>query len=416
MLLQFKCKNHRSIKDEVTFSMRASADTTHSSSLISFNENKYLRCAEIYGANGSGKTSVLDALAKMSLIILNSNNHQPGDFIVRSPHKLSEKSVPTDFSIIFEKNSKKYLYAFSYNEQGVLDECLYYWPGQKRAKIFSRSYDKFDFSESFSKQGENCNGRLKTNQLLLSLAAKETDIKEIAEVFLFFRNDLIVYPGEPNNWFEYSVEKLQNDANMKQSFLNFMKKIGSDIVDVKAKIEKRQLTEKEIPPILPQFVRSQILMQPANFIDLKLIYEKFTLDINEESEGIQKLFRFLCPLIDILYSGKIFICDEIETHLHPSIVYEMINTFIQNRKTNGQIIFTTHDTDLLDLDFIRRDQIWFTELKPENRSTDLYSLAELKNVRKDENIKKGYISGKYGAIPILNNNSKLFLKELESNG
>lgn len=416
MLLQFKCKNHRSIKDEVTFSMRASADTTHSSSLISFNENKYLRCAEIYGANGSGKTSVLDALAKMSLIILNSNNHQPGDFIIRAPHKLSEKSEPTEFSIIFEKNNRKYSYAFSYNEQGILNEYLYYWPSQKRAKIFSRGYDKFDFSDSFSKQGENCNGRLKTNQLLLSLAAKETDIKEIADVFLFFRNNLIVYPGEPNNWFEYSVEKLQNDEDMKQSFLNFMRKIGSDIVDVKAKIEKRQLTEKELPPVLPQFVRSQILMQPANFIDLKLIYEKFSLDINEESEGIQKLFKFLCPLIDILYSGKIFICDEIETHLHPTIVYEIINTFIQNKETNGQIIFTTHDTDLLDLDFIRRDQIWFTELKPENRSTDLYSLAELKNVRKDENIKKGYVSGKYGAIPILNNNSKLFLKELESNG
>lgn len=416
MLLQFKCKNHRSIKDEITFSMRASADTTHSSSLISFNENKYLRCAEIYGANGSGKTSVLDALAKMSLIILNSNNHQPGDYIIRAPHKLSEKSEPTEFSIIFEKNNRKYSYAFSYNEQRILDEYLYYWPSQKKAKIFSRSYDKFDFTDSFSKQGENCNGRLKTNQLLLSLAAKETNIKEIAEAFLFFRNDLIVYPGEPNNWFEYSVEKLQNDETVKQSFLNFMKKIGSDIVDVKAKIEKRQLTEKEIPPVLPQFVRSQILMQPANFIDLKLIYEKFSLDINEESEGIQKLFRFLCPLIDILYSGKIFICDEIETHLHPTIVYEIINTFIQNRETNGQIIFTTHDTDLLDLDFIRRDQIWFTELKPENRSTDLYSLAELKNVRKDENIKKGYISGKYGAIPILNNKLKIFLKELESNG
>ena len=416
MLLQFKCKNHRSIKDEITFSMRASADTTHSPSLISFNENKYLRCAEIYGANGSGKTSVLDALAKMSLIILNSNNHQPGDYIIRAPHKLSEKSEPTEFSIIFEKNNRKYSYAFSYNEQGILDEYLYYWPSQKKAKIFSRSYDKFDFTDSFSKQGENCNGRLKTNQLLLSLAAKETNIKEIAEAFLFFRNDLIVYPGEPNNWFEYSVEKLQNDETVKQSFLNFMKKIGSDIVDVKAKIEKRQLTEKEIPPVLPQFVRSQILMQPANFIDLKLIYEKFSLDINEESEGIQKLFRFLCPLIDILYSGKIFICDEIETHLHPTIVYEIINTFIQNRETNGQIIFTTHDTDLLDLDFIRRDQIWFTELKPENRSTDLYSLAELKNVRKDENIKKGYISGKYGAIPILNNKLKIFLKELESNG
>lgn len=411
MILQFKCKNHRSIKDEVVFSMAATNDSTHSNSLITFNDSHYLRCAEIYGANGSGKTSVLDGIAKMTAIILNSNNHQPGDFIIRAPHKLSKKEDPTTFSIIFEKNNTKYSYGFSYKETGIYNEFLYYWPGQKRAKIFERIENDFNFGDSFSKQGDNCKGRLKINQLLLSLAAKETDIKEIADVFLFFKNDLIVYPGEPNNWFDFSVEKLQNDNDMKQKFIDFMHTIGSDIVDIYPKFEQRILSEKELPPGLPQFIVSQILNKPTSVIDLKIDYGKFIIDINEESKGTQKLFKFLCPIIDILNSGKIFICDEIETHLHPSIIQKLLNAFLNNKFHNSQIIFTTHDTDLLDLDFIRRDQIWFTELKPETRSTDLYSLSELKNVRKDENIQKGYISGKYGAIPIVGNSNKSIFKE-----
>lgn len=411
MLLQFKCKNHRSIKDEIIFSMAATTDSTYANSLISFNDNLYLRSAEIYGANGSGKTSLLDGIAKMTAIILNSNNHQPGDFIIRAPHKLSDKENPTEFSIIFEKNNTKYSYGFSYKENGISDEFLYYWPGQKKAKVFERTETDFAFGDSFSKQGENCRGRLKINQLLLSLAAKETDIKEIADVFLFFKNDLIIYPGEPNSWFDFSVEKLQNDTDMKQHFINFMHKIDSDIIDIHSKFERRILTEKELPPGLPPFIISQLLNKPGSIIDLKLDYGKFTIDINEESKGIQKLFRFLCPIIDILNSGKIFICDEIETHLHPSIILEIINEFLTNTSSKSQIIFTTHDTDLLDLDFIRRDQIWFTELKPETRSTDLYSLAELKNVRKDENKRKGYISGKYGAIPIIGMTNRTIFKE-----
>ena len=414
MLLQFKCSNYRSIKDEIVFSMGVSSDQTLSDSLILFNDNKYVRCAEIYGANGSGKTSVLNALGTMAGIVLQSNNFQPGDSIIRAPHRLSEREAPTEFAIILEKNGKKYSYGFSYNEKGVLDEYLYFWPGQKKAKIFDRDdVDKFSFAPSFSKQGGNCKGRLKENQLLLSLAAKETDIEEIREVFLFFRQDLVIYPGEPNGWFEFSVEKLQHDRAMKKRFLDFMHRIGSDIVDITARLERRILTEKEVPPGFPKFLVPQLLRNPSNLIDLKLHYEKFSIDINEESKGTQKLFNFLCPLIDILYSGKVFVCDEIETHLHPSIVFEIVRTFLDNRETNGQIIFTTHDTDLLDLDYIRRDQIWFTELRPDTRATDLYSLTELRNVRKDENIKKGYVSGKYGAIPVIGKTEKQIFKDLD---
>lgn len=404
MIIQFKCANHRSIKEEATFSLAATKDDANSENYIQFGGNNYLRCAEIYGANGSGKTTLLNALRIMTAIVLNSNNHQPGDHLIRAPHKLSNSTEPTTFSIIFVKNGIKYSYGFSYLDEEVIEEYLYYWPGRKKARIFEREQNSvYEFAPDYEKQGVNCNGRLKNNKLLLSCAANETDIKEIAEVFLFFKEDLIVYPGEPNNWFAYSAEQLSINPAMKQEFISFMKSIGSDIKDLKVKVEKRPLTQGELPPGLPPELRALLTKQNGmtTNIEMKIVYEKFTVDFNEESSGVQKLFHFLCPLIDILHNGKIFICDEIETHLHPSIVSEILKRFCLNTETAGQMILTTHDTDLLDLDFIRRDQIWFTELKPENRSTDLYSLSDLKNVRREENRKKGYISGKYGAIPIL---------------
>ena len=404
MIIQFKCSNHRSIKEEVTFSLAATKDSDNNENCILFGSNKYLRCAEIYGANGSGKTTLLNAMQIMTALVQNSNNHQPGDHLIRAPHKLSNVNEPTSFSIIFVKNNIKYSYGFSYVDDDVTEEYLYYWPGRKKARIFERESNAiYEFSPDFEKQGANCEGRLKKNKLLLSCAANETDIKEIAEAFLFFKEDLVIYPGDPNNWFAYSAEQLSSNLALKASFIKFMQSIGSDLKDIKIKVEKRPLSQNELPPGFPIELRSLILKQGGmtTNIELKIIYEKFSVDFNEESSGVQKLFHFLCPLIDILHSGKIFICDEIETHLHPSIVSEILKRFCLNSESNGQIILTTHDTDLLDLDFIRRDQIWFTELRPAYRSTDLYSLSDLKNVRKEENKKKGYVSGKYGAIPIL---------------
>lgn len=150
-------------------------------------------------------------------------------------------------------------------------------------------------------------------------------------------------------------------------------------------------------------------------VDAKVVYEQFKVDlIREESQGIKKLIEFMCPFIDIILKGKVLICDEIETSLHESIVYKIFDYFRHSKDISdrcAQMISTTHDTSLLNLNLFRRDQIWFTELSNEERSTDLYSLAEIKNVRKDENIGKGYISGKYGAIPMLNDMIVALIKE-----
>ena len=111
----------------------------------------------------------------------------------------------------------------------------------------------------------------------------------------------------------------------------------------------------------------------------------------------------LCPILDIIVKGKVLICDELESGLHESLVYALVKLFVDfDTDEFSQLVFTTHETGLLNLDLFRRDQIWFAELKGADRSTDLFSLAEFKNVRKEENFGKGYISGKYGAIPMLN--------------
>ena len=119
---------------------------------------------------------------------------------------------------------------------------------------------------------------------------------------------------------------------------------------------------------------------------------------------IQNKRQFLwCIITKIIFNNKILLWDEMETKFHPYIVDAILNLFMNSKKDSmSQLIFSTHDTNLLDLNRFRRDQIWFTELTTD-RATDLYSLSELKNVRKDENIRKGYMNGKYGAIPFLQN-------------
>ncbi len=121
----------------------------------------------------------------------------------------------------------------------------------------------------------------------------------------------------------------------------------------------------------------------------------------------------ICPIIDILNQGKILICDELEASLHESVIFQIVQLFQHYQKDKfAQLIFSTHDTSLLDTDLFRRDQVWFTQLNTKERATDLYSLVEIKNVRKSENLEKEYVSGEYGAIPMLN---KKFFHELEEN-
>lgn len=411
MLLEFRCSNHRSIKEKVTFSMLAGSDNTSQELLKDFGNFKVLRSAIIYGANGSGKSNFVSALSFVRDLVSNSINHQPGQGVFQARHKLCGEDIPSEYDIQFVKNDIRYAYGFSVKRNLIQDEYLYYFPKGRQVKIFEREGMNIKPGDRYKGVFDIGISILKDNRLFLSCVANYSNIKEIEEAFLFFYTDMVVYNPEINNWTEYSVELMQNNEQVKRTFLNVLQALGTGIKDVKVKIEKVKMSDLQKELQIPDTLRSLIGTQEGNRIEAKVVYDKFEVDLmSEESTGVKRLFQMICPIIDILNKGKILICDELENSLHESVIYQIVQLFQQYQKDKfAQLIFSTHDTSLLDTALFRRDQVWFTQLN-ENRATDLYSLAEIRNVRKTENLEKGYVSGKYGAIPMLN---KKFFQELE---
>ena len=410
VLLEFRCSNHRSIKEEVKFSMIAGSDNTSEELLKGFANFRVLRSAVIYGANGSGKSNFISALLFMRDLVSNSINHQPGQGVF---HKLSGEETPSEYNIQFVRNDIRYAYGFSVKQNLVQDEYLYYFPKGRQVKIFERNRLEIKPGDRYKGAFDVSRSILKDNRLFLSCAANYSNIKEIEEAFMFFNTDIVVYNPEINNWTEYSIELMQNNDMIKRVFVDMLRALGTGAKDVKVKLEKIKLTDLPQELQLPDALKSLLGAQEGNRIEAKVIYDQFEVDLmTEESTGVKRLFQMICPIIDILNKGKILICDELESSLHEAVIFQIVQLFQYYQKDKfAQLIFSTHDTSLLDTDLFRRDQVWFTQLNKE-RATDLYSLVEIKNVRKSENLEKGYVSGKYGAIPMLN---KKFFHELEEN-
>lgn len=407
MLLEFSCSNHKSIKDKVVFSMIASKDTANENQLYDFGTINVLKNAVIYGANGSGKSNLIDAMLFMKNLVVNSINHQPGDGIRQMPHKLAGFQTNSTYSIQFTIKNIRYAFGFSLNNRLVNEEYLYYFPNGRQVKIYERNSADFLTGGKFKGKFDTCSDVLKPNRLLLSCAANFSSVQEISDVFSFFRDDMVVYKGLGiGNWMNYSLRTMNSEQKVKDAVMAFLDGLGTGIRDIKISIEKELLEESMLPSFLSDEAKAEIIKSPANYIKASVKYDAFEVDLmTEESTGVRKLFEFICPLIDIIIKGKVLICDELEANFHESIVCGLIDLFRQLKfDRKSQMIFTTHDTSILNLELFRRDQIWFTEIKTNTRSTDLYSLSEIRNVRKDENVEKGYISGKYGAIPMLNQN------------
>lgn len=405
MLLEFSCSNHKSIKDKVLFSTLASSDTSFLERTKSVEGFRVLRSAVIYGANGSGKSNFVDAISFVKGMVVNSINHQPGQGVKQTPHKTTGFDSESSYRIQFITKGVRYAFGFTLRKMLVVNEYLFFFPNGKQTKIFEREGESFTTGRSFRNKLTRCKDVLKSNRLLLSCAANFSSVKEIEDAYRFFLDDLVIYGDSiQDNWMQYSLNQMANDENTKKAVVKLMQSLGLGLMDVLIRIDEAKLDLSAIPPFLSDEFKNQLVQGTVNAITAKVKYPGFETDLFvEESAGIQKLFGFLCPLIDIIYNEKVLICDELESGLHEALVYEILKTFFAtNAEKFAQIVFTTHDTSLLNLDLFRRDQIWFTEMKNEDRATDLYSLAEIRNVRKDENYAKGYINGKYGAIPMLN--------------
>ncbi len=427
MLIQFSIENYKTFSKKNIFSMLASNyyKEENKNNIICLNNNfKYslLKSAIIYGANASGKSKLFEALKFMRSFIFNSSKEtQIKEKINIDVFRLNTKNLeqPAFFEIIFLHKNIQYRYGFEANQEKILSEWFYYKPKTKEIEIFYRDNQNFDIHKKLFNKGKNLadNNMIRENVLLLSIAAQFND-ELSSNVIDWFKNFNIISGIKEREFELFTIKQLENNKN-KQKILDFLEKADLGINDLLvSNIDLEQLP-KNIPNSLKKAIEKD--KEKIKIIgDIKTthqIYNQELIKTNktaifsmqiDESSGTKKFFALAGPIIDTLQNGKTLIIDELDAKLHPLLVLHIITLF-NSKKTNNknaQLIFASHDTNLLKYGKFRRDQIWFTE-KNRYGAVELYSLSDIK-IRKDEDYEKNYIAGKYGAIPFLGDFSKLF--------
>lgn len=423
MLIEFSVGNYRSFKETVIFSMVAAKLKAKDQSLDEqnvFNANgdlNLLKSAAIYGANASGKSNFIQALTFMRSFILNSSKEtQVEEFINVEPFRLTveTETKPSFFEIVFMLEGKKYRYGFEVNSRQVVSEWLFYSPKTKEAKLFTRDESRTSFSNNF-KEGKGIAEKTRDNALFLSVVAQFNG--SIAQQVLgWFRKFGITSGLLDRENREYALERFQENES-KLEIIQLIQKLDLGIDDIQLEQSKTgglSFSVGILGWIVPtgNNVSIRTLHKKYDTNGRQISTELFDLDENE-SDGTRKLFSLSGLLLDVLKQGKIIIIDELDARLHPLITSAIIRLFNykETNPNNAQLIFTTHDTNLLSNTIFRRDQIWFAE-KNKQGATSLYSLAEFK-VRNDASFEKDYIQGRYGAIPFIGDFSKLMGKNGE---
>lgn len=414
MLIEFSVENFLSIKDKVTLSMLASKDATHKDNLIEYRDNKknlnVLKSAVIYGANASGKTNILKAIGFMASFLNKSHEMQQGRKIQRIPFKLDRSCIekPSKFEIIFKHENVKYAYGFSVDEEKVHEEYLYYYPNGRQSLIFDReNTDRYKFTVDVELQTQIKEKFDSKNKLYLSTASL-WEYEKAKKPFEWLDNNLKIAINH-SNLQGFTANYMYENLDISNLIKQYLKFADLDIDDM-------HISEKKVPDIVLNDLRTifpddknenigklnSIEIKTKHFgVDTSGESVDIMFDFKEESDGTQKFFGLLGPWIDALKNGYVLVVDELDIRLHTLLTKKLIKLFHdpEMNKNGAQLIFTTHDTNLLDQELFRRDQIWFTE-KTEEKNTDLYSLDDF-GVRKDAKIEKGYLQGKYGAIPLI---------------
>lgn len=403
MLLEFRVSNFRSIREEAVLSLIASSDDSHPLNVADHLGQRVLRSAAIYGPNGSGKSSIVGALAFEQRLVLTSISNQPGQGISVPSNKLEGPQRPSAFVTHFTAGGERYAYGFSVASGLVDEEYLYFFPNGRQALVFERDGASYKVGSKFTKrQFSPCASALKPNRLMLSCVANFCSVPEVDDVFAFFRDDIVTFtPSLEDDWLRYSLFQLDGDDDARKRALEILQGLGVDARGIRIEHGRGRLDPNALPSFLSEDFKRQLLVNDIDAFSAKVVYERFEIDLfEEESLGIKKLFSIVGPLIDIIAKGKVLVCDELESSLHEAVTASIASLFTGDDSNRcAQLIFTTHDSGVLAHDLLRRDQVWLTELKSADRSTDLYCLSEIKNVRRDDNLARGYSTGRYGALP-----------------
>lgn len=414
MLIEFSVMNFLSFKEKVTLSLEKESGNENEENTFVFNNEELLKTAVIYGANASGKSNLIKAFTTAILMVKNSNMIPiGGKWNILKPFLFSEdtKNGPSEFEFIFITNKIKYRYFFSADVNKIYNESLDAYYSQKPTNIFTRKNTaEYSFINSDKKTLESIASKNTENKLFLSTATT-WNYEKTKDAFLWFLNSIDTYGSFDSMLDQDLINYSNNEEDLKEFTLKLLKESDIFIKDLRVSYEEKDvenssfiINNQKQGALKTKSVKIAMDHEITDSQDEKNIY---TLDFEDESSGTIILFA-LAPILKRAFEKtKIIIVDELEKSLHPTLVKYIIKLF-NNEKLNtknSQLLFTTHAISLLSLDLFRRDQIWFIEKNSLTGNSDLYPLDSF-SVRKEENIEKGYINGRYGAIP--------FIKDIDS--
>ena len=424
MLVEFKFKNFRSFRDETTLSMEATGLGTYKNSLIHYtSRTKLLPGVAIFGKDGGGKSNIIRAFWLATQFIKNAPKTQHADASIPvTPFGLNEysRNEPTEFEFIYVLDGVRYWYSFAATSKKIHKECLFHAPKGQKALVFSREEQSFTFTEEKARRKLIAETVAK-NQLFFSVASTMND-EACVKAMRWFRERVFFsrgYSDIPQKLLEYS-----ENPNMLKSISNYAKAADFGIEDMQFEINCKEVESLTLPDDMPEDLKNaltQFLQTISNNsgnqesklalneikttsfhngIDGNGTNQLYPLGLADESDGTIRLMSY-APTIELtLNRGGVLLIDEIEKGLHPFLVDFIISKF-QSKKSNpkgAQIIFTTHNIKLMNLDILRKDQLYFADKNRTDGSSELYSISEF-GTKTTENILKGYIVGKYGAIP-----------------
>ena len=405
MLIRFSFKNFKSFKNENVLDMEATSIKEHEYNIVKKDNINLLKVAAIYGANASGKTNVLQAFDYMkNRVLISDDSKKNSNIDDDNVYTFMINNEPISLEVeILAKNNKIYKYGFDILKDNITSEWLYIKKINKFYEIFERTKNTIELKDKMNKLLHLAN--VDENTLFLNLYSKiNKENEDFSNVYNWFLTTSYLDLGNPR--FENIINnrvslKILSDQKYKHELLRFIKTFDASIEGIKTTpntIEEVQNNNRMI---------KVELIHKGEENDIK------ALPLELESNGTRKMFHLFDFLMNALKNGMVLFIDELDAKLHPLLTRYIINMF-HNSETNignGQLIYSTHDTVNLNKDTFRRDEIWFTE-KNKDGISDLYSLSDYilpsdnnnkisKKVRNDATYNKDYLTGRYGAIPIL---------------
>lgn len=401
MLIRFSFKNFKSFKNENCLDMEATSLKEHEYNVAKTENGEYLKVSAIYGANASGKTNVLQAFDYMKKRILVSDDSKKNSLIdEENIYSFMINNDPIALEVeILAKNNKIYKYGFEVLKDTIISEWLF----EKRVNKFYAIFERENNNVSMKPNKISDLVNIDERTLFLNIYSKiDRNNEDFSNVYDWFVNSMYLDLGNPN--FERFINnrvslKILSDENYKKELLKFIKTFDSGIEGIKT------------TPDSIEAVKSN-----NGIIDIEVLHrgengELKALPFYLESNGTRKMFHLFDFFMDALKNGMVLFVDELDAKLHPLLTRYIINLF-HNSKTNignGQLIYSTHDTVNLNKETFRRDEIWFAE-KDKDGISEIYALSDYileddknagKKVRNDATYNKDYLTGRYGAIPVL---------------